>query len=409
MTVINLRYLTGIPAQQIDKVAKYFLITSLFVMPISTAATSIFMGLTLVAWLLAGGFYARWEALKGNWFAFATVGLFLVVCLGTFYSTGSREDILFQLHKYAKLLFMLPAITLLQEEKWRKLGLMAFGGAMLLTLALSLISIFLPLPVFRGTAGGASDNHFVFRDHIAQNLMMSFFALVLLVKGHLDPGGRTKLVYLALGLLSIIDILFFVHGRTGYVSLLFNILVFFIFLSNWRSRAIAGIAFALIAITAVQLSPTFNSRVNRALTEYQEQGEKKLTSIGQRVEFIKKGIQLIEERPLIGFGTGSYKTEFCRVADTEEWCLAGRFHPHNQFIAFGVQLGLVGIMAYLIWLVVSLKQVLRLPLESKILGVGLLATLMVDSMFHAPLFLVAESAFFMLMLPLFMADVRQRT
>ncbi len=402
MSTITLPTYFARPQERIDQVAKVMLVLSLFWMPISTAATNVFMGLTLIAWLLAGGFRSRLEALRGNWFAYATVALFLLMCVGSLWSTGSREDILFQLHKYAKLLFMMPAITLMQEKKWRDRGLVAFGAAMLLTLALSLASVVWPLPFVRGTAGGPRDNHFVFRDHIAQNLMMSFFALVLLAKGQFESKARLRLIYFALGFLSIIDILFFVHGRTGYVSLALNAAVFVFFLETRRLRIIALVVFGLIAFSATQFSSNFNARMKLAVTEYQEQDEKKLSSVGQRVEFFKKGVQLIKERPVFGFGTGSYHKEFCRVADTQEWCLAGGFHPHNQFIAFGVQLGAVGLLAYLLYLALCVKQALALEMEARVMGAGLVATLVVDSIFHAPLFLIAEAAFFMLLFPLFM-------
>ncbi len=391
------------PQERIDQAAKVMLVLSLFWMPISTAATNVFMGLTLIAWLLSGGFRERWHELRGNWFAYATIALFLMMCIGSLWSTGSREDILFQLHKYAKLLFMLPAITLMQEDKWRQRGLAAFGIAMLVTLVLSLISVVWPLPFVRGTAGGPSDNHFVFRDHIAQNLMMSFFALLAAAKWQSDPQKSHRLFWLFLAILSIIDILFFVQGRTGYVSLAFNAAVFVMFLHNPRLRIASLFVMVLIAVLATQYSSNFKSRINLAVTEYQAQEEKKLTSIGQRVEFTKKGIQLIMERPLYGFGTGSYHKEFCRVADTQEWCLAGSFHPHNQFIAFGVQLGLMGILAYLAYIAVAVWQLLKTSPENRMLGIGLVATLVADSIFHAPLFLIAEAAFFMLLFPLFMS------
>ena len=391
------------PKARINKAAKVLLVLSLFWMPISTAATNVFMGLTLIAWLLSGGFRARWESLRGNWFAYATVGLFLMMCVGSLWSTGSREDILFQLHKYAKLLFMLPAITLMQDEKWRQRGLAAFGLAMLLTLALSLISVVWPLSFVKGTAGGPSENHFVFRDHIAQNLMMSFFALLAATKWQFDNAISKRPLWLVLAILSVIDILFFVHGRTGYVSLAFNAVVFIVFLPTHSLRIISALAMILIALLANQYSNNFKSRINLAVTEYQEQDEKKLTSIGQRMEFLKKGMHLIQERPLFGFGTGAYHKEFCRVAETQEWCLAGGFHPHNQFLAFGVQLGIAGILAYLGYLAICVWQVLKTSSESRVLGMGLVATLVADSIFHAPLFLIAEAAFFMLLFPIFMA------
>ncbi len=391
------------PQERIDQAAKVMLVISLFWMPISTAATNIFMGLTLIAWLLSGGFRTRWDTLRGNWFAYATVALFLMMCVGSLWSTGSREDIVFQLHKYAKLLLMLPAITLMQEEKWRQRGLAAFGLAMLITLTLSLASVVWPLPFVRGTAGGPSDNHFVFRDHIAQNLMMSFFALLMAVQSQFEKITARRAIWLALALLSAIDILFFVQGRTGYVSLAFNAAVFLLFLHTRKVKIFAVVIMLMIAIFAVQYSNNLKDRVTLAVTEYKEQDEKKLTSVGQRVEFFKKSMQLIQERPLLGFGTGAYRKEFCRVAETQEWCVAGGFHPHNQFLAFGVQLGIAGLLAYLAYLAICISQTLRLPADERTVGVGLVATLIADSIFHAPLFLIAEAAFFILLLPLFMA------
>lgn len=400
MTTATMHYLIDSPAQRIDLTAKALLVVAIFFMPISTAATNVFMALTLIAWLLAGGFGARLASLKGNDFAYATLGLFLLLCLGATYSSGSREDILYDLHKNAKLLFMLPAITLMQEDSWRKRGLMAFGTAMLLTLALSLASVIGPLPFFRGTQAGG---HYVFRDYIAQNLMMSFFALLMLVQGKFEAVAWKRLAFWILALLSVIDILFFVQGRTGYVSLAFNLLVFVAFLGSLRQKVIAVLLIFVLGLAAFQFSPHFKSRLDSAVSEYKEQDEKKLTSVGQRVEFFKKGVQLISERPLFGFGTGAYHKEFCRVADTKEWCSAGQLHPHNQFISFGVQLGLAGLLAYLLYLFVCVKQAWAQSPATRLLGIGMVTTLMADSAFHAPLFLVAEASFFILLLPIFMA------
>ena len=396
------RFLSS-PNPTIDRCAKLLLVSAVFFMPISTAATNVFLGLTLLTWLVAGGFHERLASLRNNWFAIGTVGLVLMVCAGSFHSTAEPEDILFQIHKYAKLLFMLPAITLLQEDEWRKRALLAFSIAMLITLALSLISVVWPLSFVRGTASGPSDNHFVFRDHIAQNLMMSFFALILAVKGRFALTSSKKILYWVLAFLSLIDILFFVAGRTGYVSLLFNTLVFLFFLGSTKQRGIALIVCAVIGVLTIQFSTTFKSRIDMAITEYKNQDKKDLSSVGQRIEFIKKGIFLIEERPVFGFGTGAYKKEFCRVAETKEWCLAGGFHPHNQFLAFGVQLGMFGIVGYLLFMAAAVKRAYQTNTEQKMLAVGLVATLMADSLFHAPLFLISEAAFFILLFPVLMS------
>ncbi len=385
-----------LPNLRLEFLARIFLIASFFSLPISTAATNVFMGLTLITWTLAGGYKTRVKQLSGNWFSYGVVLLFAVICVGGTYSTGSTNEIFFQIHKYAKILFILPAITLLQNEKWQRYALIAFSGAMLLTLTLSLITVVWPLPFIQSTANGPTTNHFVFKDHIAQNLMMSFFALLLAVSALFAKDLTKKFVLFSLAILAAVDILFFVAGRTGFISLALNALVLIFFLSGTKQKISGLLVFFIVAALALQYSDNFRGRVELAVTEFRSQDRKELTSVGQRVEFFKKSVELVKERPVFGFGTGSYAREFCRIADSTEWCEAGRFHPHNQFIAFLVQLGVIGFIAYLIFIAAAIKSALYQSRPIQICGLGLVATLIADSMTHAPLFLVTEAQFFIL-------------
>jgi O-antigen ligase len=387
----------SLPILRLELLARAFLIASFFSLPISTAATNIFMGLTLIMWALAGGYKTRLNQLYGHWLAYGVVILFSVICIGGFYSNGSTKEIFFQIHKYAKILFILPAITLLQDDKWQRRALIAFSGAMFLTLALSLITVVWPLSFIPSTADGPTTNHFVFKDHIAQNLMMSFFALLLAVNALFAKNLSKKIILFSLAALAVVDILFFVAGRTGFISLALNALVLIFFLSGIKQKISGLLVFFIIAILALQYSDNFRGRVELAIAEFRSQEKKELTSVGQRVEFFKKSIELIKERPVFGFGTGSYAREFCRIADSTEWCEAGKSHPHNQFIAFLVQLGVIGFIAYLIFIAAATKSALYQSRPIQICGLGLVVTLIADSMTHAPLFLVTEAQFFILL------------
>ena len=295
------------------------------------------------------------------------------------------------------MLFSLPAITLLQDEKWRQHALIAFSGAMLLTLTLSLITVVWTLSFIPSTANGSTTNHFVFKDHIAQNLMMSFFALLLAVNALFAKDLTKRFVLFSLAMLAVINVLFFVAGRTGFISLTLNSLVLIFFLPGVTQKICGFLVFVIIAALTLQYSDNFRGRVELAITEFRSQEKKELTSVGQRVEFIKKSVELIKERPVFGFGTGSYTREFCRVADSTDWCEAGKFHPHNQFIAFLVQLGFIGFIAYLIFIAGAIRSAIYQPRPVQICGLGLVATLIADSMTHAPLFLVTEAQFFILL------------
>jgi O-antigen ligase len=265
---------------------------------------------------------------------------------------------------------------------------------MLLTLALSLITVVWPLSFIPSTANGPTTNHFVFKDHIAQNLMMSFFALLLAVSVLFAKDLTKKFVLFSLAILAVVDILFFVAGRL-YISRI-KFICINVFLPGIKRKISGFIIFFIIATLTLQYSDNFRDRVELAITEFKSQEKKELTSVGQRVEFFKKSIELIKERPIFGFGTGSYAREFCRIADSAEWCEAGKFHPHNQFIAFLVQLGVIGFAAYLVFIAAAIKSAIYQPRPIQICGLGLVATLIADSMTHAPLFLVTEAQFFIL-------------
>lgn len=302
-----------------------------------------------------------------------------------------------------KLLVILIGITLFKDKKWRRIGVNAFCISMLITLIFSLGSIFLSLPFVKGGAG----NHFVFKDQIAQNLMMSFFVLIMLIKSRSEVRRPIEMVYFFIAIIAALDIIFFVQSRTGYISLgliLAIFVVFFVPVRNWWSW-IAAITLCLLS--AFYFSENFSGRLQLAVTEFENQESHELTSVGQRVEFFKKSVLLIEERPLFGWGTGSYAKEFCRIAISPEWCRAGSAHPHNQFLAFGVQFGFFGIFCYLIFLGSAVQCARKLNSPENVLLIGLVGVLIVDSFLHAPLFLVAEAQFFILMLGILAAGCNE--
>lgn len=396
---VNRDSILASPNRLIDSIAKASLVGAIFFTPLGTAPANILMVSTILAWLAAGGYRQRFIAIKDNHFAWSALGLYGLLWVGVAYTSGDAPDIRHELQKYSKLLFILLAITLLQEEKWRNRGLAAFALAMFVTLVLSMINVVWPLSIAKGT----STNSFVFKDYIVQNLMMSFFVLLMLVKSREQSSKLRRLAYLALAACAMANILLFVFGRTGYLSLAAVLAVFIAFYIPPRQRWQWLIAALLAGLALFYFSDTFRGRINQAATEFQNRDANQPTSVGQRVEFFRKSVELIKERPLAGWGTGAYPKEFCRIALTEEWCMLGKFHPHNQFLAFGVQLGLLGILGYLTFFACALRQAWHFNRPEKVLAIGLAGALLVDSFLHAPLFLVTEAQFFTLMLAVVLA------
>lgn len=387
--------------------ARPLLVATVFFVPISTAATNLFMALTLLAWLGAGQFRRRLLTLRGNLVVYAVLAVFGLSCVGSLYSSGSLHDIAFQMHKNSRLLFFIPALSLLEDPIWRQRCLRAFIASMLITLTLSMISTAIPLAVVKGTVGGAMGNHFVFKDHIAQNLMMSFFVLIMLSAGQSAKNNTERYSWYSIALLAIVNILFFVQGRTGYVSLALNLLAFLLLMTKGHQRIVFAMVLIILGALTQTYSSNFNQRVLTTIKEFNERESKELTSVGQRIEFIDKSMQLIIERPIFGYGTGAYGKEFCRLAESAEWCDAGKAHPHNQFMSMGVQFGAIGILVYLSLIASIIWQSRQRVPRDRLLAMGIAITLIVDSLFHAPLFLVTEAQFFTLMMAVAVAGGSQ--
>ena len=361
------------------------------------------MALCLTAWVIAGGYRQRFNALKSHAFAWSALALVLVILVGATYSSGNPEDISLYIGKYSKLALIPLAITLLQEERWRRYCLHAFALAMGITLLISTLSLFIEIPFMKGDSGSLAGNHYVFKDHIAQNLMMAFFVMIMMVKGHAESSNKRRFIYWGLALLAIINIVAFVHGRTGYLALAAILAVFICLQIPSRRRWQALIV--LVAATTILLpfAEGFRNRIALALHELKTHQPEKSTSIGARIEMTKISLDLIQQRPLIGWGTGAYRKHFCERALTEEMCSIGGYHPHNQFLSFGVQLGLVGILAYLAFFAAAVRQTRYYGTTQRTLVFGLLGALLIDSLLHAPFFLVGELQFFVLMLAVLLA------
>jgi O-antigen ligase len=120
-----------------------------------------------------------------------------------------------------------------------------------------------------------------------------------------------------------------------------------------RSWLIPGAAIAAVAIGGLlTVSSTLSGKAESRVTDQR--------SIWDRKNQNAAGLRMVQARPLLGFGLGSYKTdslEYFRQA--EDYPLTGRLATevigepqrvqplHNLYLAYAVELGLVGAMLWL--------------------------------------------------------------
>ena len=72
-------------------------------------------------------------------------------------------------------------------------------------------------------------------------------------------------------------------------------------------------------------------------------------SSNQRIRYYKAGIQQIINNPVLGVGFGSWKIESVQNDKNSGIEYIVPYHMHNDFLQFGAELGLVGIILYIIF------------------------------------------------------------
>ncbi len=353
-------------------------------------------------WVLKPVDFLPLRRLPPAWFL---AGLFALVVLGLAYTSAPWSWASLNLGKYAKMAYALVILLLLLKvPEWQKWALRGFVVAMLFVLVSTWLSLWFVLPWSHSKVPGWGKSHHVLYDYIIQNVMMSLFVVYALTQVQWRTWGWRSMAWLLVTLMAVLSISHLSEGRTGLLLLVAGLVAWVAYSGGVRGLLIGVPLAALGGLLLVMSSSLLQSRFALAWQEFGNRHADPLTSIGQRAYNYEKTTQLILEKPVLGHGTGAFHTEICRLVDKPEWCQIFNWHPHNQFLMFGADHGVVGIVMY-IGLIVSLfVMAWRSPHAKPRIWLGALAAiLLVDSMINTPLFSSSESHFFVYMMALLVA------
>ena len=370
--------------------AVFSAIAAFFSIPWTLAGANISLLCLVLAWLLAGDWRQRWDAARGNAVSLPLLVLYTIILLGAVYTTAPWRVVLDHWLKYDKLLLMVIAISLLaQDGKTRERCWTAFTIAALFTLASSYLSIWWRLPWSRAQTLGWGGDHSVFKDYITQSVLMALLMLRGLYLALRANVAWQRGAWLAVAALAFVCNTQLLYGRTGYVATAVAVLAFVLALVPVRRWWMALALVAVLLAGAVLLSPTIVPRVALGLKELGEVPET-TTSIGPRLYFLHYGLDLFWQKPWLGWGTGAYHGEFCRIATTPEWCAAGSFHPHNQFLFFMVEHGIPGLLAFAAVFAAALWQAARMERLDRAVAFAFVGVACVGSLTHSGIWLANE-------------------
>lgn len=384
--------------------AQWSLVCGFLTFPVAMGLANLAMLLTLVFALLAGQWQRQWQTVQKLPMVWAALGLYGLIVLGCFYTQAPHDDVVLHLNKYSKLLYFVIFLSLLTNEHWRQKCLHAYTVSMGFILLSSYANIWLDLPWSTTHNQGWGQDHTVVGDYITQNIMMSFFAVLAFHRALTAVTGWQRCIWWLTGGLAGVSIMHLSQGRTGYLLLGVAVLVF-AWMSNrgmkrWLVLASMASVLTLIGFT----SETVQQRVELAIHEASTSEQMEITSIGGRINFWKYSWKIVQERPLTGWGTGSYHSKWCETVQEPGWCSFGHWHPHNQYLFFWMEHGILGAGLFLGLMLSPLWVARGLPCREQRLLVCFVAIFAVNSLINASLWSSRENHFFIFMLALLSAQ-----
>ena len=341
----------------LEKSIPFFLVITLFFLPISSSLKSIFILLSALAILLSP-FYRNSlpDVFHQNWCK-AAIFLFFIALMACIWSPADYQTRLLFVDKYSKLLY-LPIFAIgFQHPTFRKLGIHAFLAAMFITCLLSLFKQLNHLAVER-----------LFHDHISTGCMMAFAAyLSALIAA--QKNALPRLFYVSLALLFSYQVIFVSTGRIGYIIYFALMILLLTQLFSLKQSIVGIILFCALFVFLGYQSPALQVRWQETMSDlnYYQKG-KEVTPVGMRLVFHKCAKSLFLSSPWIGHGTGGFSVFYQKINTAADY--TNIKEPHSQYWLVASEFGLLGLIALFYFFIILVKFAFRMQeMKSVMLGI----------------------------------------
>ena len=325
----------------------------IFFFPLSTAGASISLALFIVAYI-ASGHWRRWKIVWQRPWAIPLALLIAWTLTGLLWTEDLHAGF-----KYAGAvtygLLAFAGATLPWRDAWLRLLIRLFLMGLLINAVLAALITWRIMPWHYQ----AHMPYVGFANHMwwTMALTHALFWLLWDIQRRWNFSVRTNV---ALGAIFFAELILS-PGRSG--QLLFVVLlpvaVWLLYRGRWRYWALGIATVSMIALGA---SPVVQSRARLGISnlrQFAENPASTTTSWGIRLAEMWAGLQMFEEHPLIGVGTGDFRLTMSRLQHEHKVTETPGF-PHNDsaansFITEAAVLGLPG-LSLLLWFLVALTR-----------------------------------------------------
>ena len=337
------------------------LITLAFFAPISIFLTDLAVFSLAILWLFDGQFISKWNKIKSSPWMLSLLALLFLYVVGMLWGTN-HQFAEWVLQKSALLLLLPILYTLNFNQKDIKYSLFAFLSATTLSAFIAnLINLGWMNHLFKYSPFFAKNWHYpafmTYTDHnvfLAFSLLINFFLLY-----NNFSNKKLRIVLIFISILFLLS-LYTENGRSGQLAFILIFLSFSI-LTFWQKKSlifISILSLVLINLTAYFLSPHFKNRIDSIRVQLSQLEKNKLNSLNTRYYLFSYSYEKIKEKPVTGYGTGSFVKEFSSISEHATKILAGVHRtPHNNYLFIWFELGLLGLMVLFSIFFFSLRHI----------------------------------------------------
>ena len=360
-----------------------FILLGVFI-PTSIAITNFILALLALCWIFEGNFKSKFEHIKSSKWVISVFALIGLYGLGLLWG-GNHLNAEWQFQRLALLLIFPVLLSMELKQKTIKRAVIAFlGTAFISALAAILINnkIILPLGNYlsfievswRNSAFITYNYHNVI---LALATTLSFYILV---------ERKSKYPYLLLLFIAIYTLSIFTErGMAGQV--IFNLSAVFYILYYNRKHLLRLVALMLLLFSFQYIiyksTKVYKNRfdvMSNIIQNNGDVGEGKLEDI--RYVFVKESLSRVLEKPLLGYGTGSFGTIFKAEVKSGHY-FDKHTTPHNQYLYVWFELGVLGLILLLSIFYHQIKELFKKQdgIHRILLPLSFMFLMLVDSYF----------------------------
>jgi O-antigen ligase len=200
----------------------------------------------------------------------------------------------------------------------------------------------------------------VFSSYLDQGIMSAVFAAICWHLRGLAPGRFGRHLAVLVAVAALFNVFFVLSGRSGHVVAIALLSLAIMWELPKRYRAAIVLLPFLLALVLFFSSTKVQERLTQVKTEVQSYSTQvqPTTSSGLRLSLWRRAIEMIKQHPFAGTGVGSWITESKRLQHEQnpDRTADGYGNPHQEYLLWGVQLGIPGILMFFALLLSVLRD-----------------------------------------------------